>query len=247
MRPKPAEAPLAGLMPFLFGIPWTIFSLVFLFMMIETGVQDQKQYNKLTSEGVTAQAVITKLEIDDSDDSTTYFVYFRFTAPSNGAIKTFEHYDKVSQSLYKLFQTGDKVEIIYAASDPNFSQIKAQFGSPSLFLPLVGGGVSLLFVVVGLSMLIFGFLGVERFLQLRSEGQLAHATIFDRWEKTDSDGSSYFVAYAFKVSSRQTGQQIISNAEQSLQAYKKLGIGSKVKIKYLPTNPQICHMVDFHW
>ena len=81
MRPKPAEALLAGLVPFLFGIPWTIFNIIFLFMMIEAGVQDQKQYNNLTSEGVTAQAVITKLEIDDSDDSTTHFVYFRFTAP----------------------------------------------------------------------------------------------------------------------------------------------------------------------
>ena len=96
-------------------------------------------------------------------------------------------------------------------------------------------------------MTIFGFQPIGRFLRLRSKGLFAQAVIFDRWEKIDSEGITYYVAYAFKVSSPETGKKIISNAQQSIQAYKKLKIGEKVRVRFLPDNPQICQMTDFYW
>jgi uncharacterized OB-fold protein len=247
-RPKPTTRPLAGVVMLFFGIPWTFFSLMFLIMIMGQSIREQVQFNRLTSEGVTVQGVVTKTEIDDSDGSTSYYIYYRFTAPLQNEGKTFEHYDSVNQAIYNSVETGGKVEIIYAASDPQLSFVKADFGSPSLWVPIVGGGMSLLFVGIGLTMIIPGFQAGKRLLKLSSQGQVAQATVFDRWEQTDSESSSYYVAYAFKVSEKQTGQQrIISNAEASMQAYKNLKLGEKVRVKFLPDNPQVCQMADFHW
>jgi hypothetical protein len=246
-RPKPVIRPLAGVITLLFGIPWTLFSLVFFFAIVGQSVRDQEQFSRLSSEGVTVQGVVTKMETDDSDDSTSYYIHYRFFAPFKNEKKAFEHYNSVSESVYNSVETGGKVEIIYAASDPQLSFVKTAFGPPGLVVPIIGGGMILLFIGVGLAMVIPGFQAAKRFLMLSSQSQIAQATVFDRWEQPDSDSSSYYVAYAFKVSSRQSGSRIISNAEASAQAYKKLKLGEKVRVKFLPDNPQVCQMADFHW
>ena len=103
--------------------------------------------------------------------------------------------------------------------------------------------MSLLFTAVGLAMIISGFRSGKRFLQLHLQGQFTQATIFDRWEETGLDGTSYYVAYAFFAYPDQTGQKIVTNAEPVYRAYKKLQIGMKVKVRYLPGAPQVCQLV----
>ena len=164
----PGNSP-AGIVILIFGIPWTVFSLVFFFMIVGLRMRDQMQYNRFKDEGRIAQGVITKLEVEDSDDSTDYYVDYRFSAPFNGEEQNFEHYASVSRSVYQPLETGGKVEIIYAASDPGVSTVKAQFGPPSLLAPILGGGMSLLFTGIGLAMIISGFRAVKRFLQLRKQ------------------------------------------------------------------------------
>ena len=202
---------------------------------------------RLANDGITIQGIITRLDVDDSGDSSRYNVYYRFIAPINGNPQTFEQYASVSQSVYESLETGGRLEVIYSASDPQFSVVKADFGVSSLWPSILGVGMSLLFVGIGLMMVIPGAQAGKHILKLGFQGQLTQATVFARWEETDSDGTSYYVAYAFKVSSRPTGQQIISNAQQSLYAYKKLSIGGQVNIKYLSDNPQICRMANFLW
>ena len=246
-RPKTGSHPLAMLMPLFFGIPWTIFSLVFLFMIIGSTLREQAQFNRLKDEGVTVPGIVTRREMDESDDSRGYFIYYRFVAPVNGRPQTFEHYGSVSQSVYNSFKTGGNLDVLYAASDPQLSVVKASFGPPGFLTLVLIGGMSLLFTGIGVVLIILGFQAAKDFLQLRLQGQSAQAIIFDRWDAFDSDGSSYYVAYAFRAASRQSGQKIISNAQQSIQAYKKLNIGEKVRIRYLPDRPEICQMTDFDW
>ena len=246
-RPKPTDSLLAEVLKLLLGIPWTFFSLVFLFIIIVSNFRQETQLLRLANDGITVQGIITRLEVDDSGDSSRYNVYYRFIAPVNGNPQTFEQYASVSQSVYESLETGGRLEVIYSASDPQFSVVKADFGVSSLWPSILGVGMSLLFVGIGLMMVIPGAQAGKHILKLGSQGQLTRATVFARWEETDSDGTSYYVAYAFKVSSRPTGQQIISNAQQSLYAYKKLSIGGQVNIKYLSDNPQICRMANFLW
>jgi hypothetical protein len=100
-------------------------------------------------------------------------------------------------------------------------------------------------LAVGLWMLKIGFTAGSNFLNLRSKGEEAQATIFDTWEESGSDSSSYYVAYAYRVP--RFGKQIFTNAEQSIQAYKKLNIGDKVPLRYLPGDPQIAKLTGFNW
>jgi hypothetical protein len=246
-RPKPANISLAGIGTLIFGIPWTIFSVIFLVLVLGVSIREQKLFDRLKIEGLTAQAVITNLEVEDSDDSTSYYVDYRFTVPFNGEVQTYEHYASVSQSVYQPLETGGRVEILYAASDPGVSTVKAQFGPPNLLAPIIGGGMSLLFTGIGLAMIISGFRSGFHFLQLRLQGQFTQAVVFDRWEEPASDGNSYYVAYVFYAYPDQTGRKVVTNAQSGYRAYQKLRIGMQVKVRYLPNTPQVCQMADFSW
>jgi hypothetical protein len=246
-RPKVSENPWSSIVGFIFGIPWTIFSFAFLVFILGTTLRDYQRYNQLSSEGVTTQAVVTTLEVDDSGDSTSYEVSYRFVTKTNGDSKIFEAHDSVPASIYNSLETGGKVAVIYVASDPQLSVIQAHFGSPSLIPFVLGGGMSLVFTLIGIAMLYAGFKAGMNLWQFSTKGKITQGIIFERWADTDSDGTNYYVAYAFPVYSNQTGDQMISNAQQSFQAFHKLKIGEKVNLKYLPDNPKTCQLVDFHW
>jgi hypothetical protein len=220
----------------IFGLFWTLFSAIFVVAGIWFYISGYMQYNRLVQEGVPAWAVITKLEIDNSDDSTSYYVYYQFRAKANGDVSRFDDHDSVSSSLYNSLKTGQQIEILYAASDPTTTVIKSELKAPNVLFSLAFSGMGGVFVLIGLAMLYGGIKAQGHLRQLRSQGRQARAFLFDRWRDTDSDGDpTYFVAFAFTVD-----LHIITHAEQNKILYDKYQIGDWLAVRYLPGTPSIC-------
>jgi hypothetical protein len=216
---------------------WTLFSSIFVIAGVGFFFNEQNVYTRLSKEGLPATATITQLEVDDSGDSTSYLVYYQFRAPVNGDLSRFEDHESVSSSLYSSLTVEQQIEILYAASDPSLSAIKAEFGPPSIWFSLAFVGMGGLFVLIGLGLLYSAVRGMYQSNLLRSDGQPARAYVFDRWTDTDSDGdTTYFVAFAFKTSSG----QLISHAEQNQKLYQKYQVGDSLEVRYLPNTPSVC-------
>jgi hypothetical protein len=94
-------------------------------------------------------------------------------------------------------------------------------------------------------MLLAGIKAGKTFMVLRSKGEASQAIVFDRWEESGSDSSSYYVAYAYQAPG--FGNKIFTNVEQSIKAFRKLKIGDKVALRYLPDDPKIGKLADFNW
>ncbi|MCB9134404.1 MAG: DUF3592 domain-containing protein [Anaerolineales bacterium] len=112
-------------------------------------------YERLSREGVSTTATILKLELERRGSQkthriTTHKVYYQFTGNVNGSPVKFEDVDTISQALYLSLQTGQKIEILYAASDPTLSVVKEDFAPPSLVFTMFVTVVAGLFAVMGL-------------------------------------------------------------------------------------------------
>jgi hypothetical protein len=144
--------------------------------------------------------------------------------------------------LYDSLEKGQQVNVIYAVSDPKVSDLEADISPPSWILLLGFGGMGLLFTLIGLWMVASSIEGIYQHRQLRKSGRITQGVIFDCWEESDSDSTSYLVAYAFKP---HQGRQWTTRAEYNSSAYKALRPGKPVKVRYLPENPKICQLVDY--
>ena len=239
-RPKPSGPREAMGCMLLFSLFWTLFSAIFVVVGTGLFINEQVRYNRLLQEGVTVKGTVTDLEIDDSGDSTSYYVHYQFTASINGDPTQVKARASVSSSLYDDLETSQKIDVLYASSDPNISTLKAEFGSPDLILPLVFVGMGGLFVLIGLGMMYGSVKAMIELNQLRSQGRQVQGIIFDRWQDKDSEGdSTYFVAYAFKVG---PAQQIVTAAEQNSRLHKKYRISDSVTVRYVPSKPTICQV-----
>jgi hypothetical protein len=219
-----------------FGLFWTLFSTVFVIIGLGFTISSQQEYNRLVQEGISVLAEITELEINDSSDSTSYYVHYQYRARVQGDLSRFEDYDRVSASFYRSLQIGQEIEILYAESDPKVTAIKSEFEPPSLLFSLIFSGMSGLFLLIGLAMMYGAFKAQAQLRQLRSQGRQTQGFVFDRWKDKDSDGdSTYFVAFAFKVDF-----EIITRAEQNKILYDKCQIGDSLIVRHLPNDPQIC-------
>lgn len=225
----------------IFAVVWILFSAIFPLIGLGTLITDFSNYNRLLREGLPAQATVTKLDVDDSGDSNTYYVYYQFRAMANNEFSQFELSKSIPSSLYDNLEVGQKINILYAASDPTLTAVKSEFGPPNPFSSLSFIGIGSLFVLIGIWMLYQGLSTLKNLNLLRLQGRQTLATIFDRWQDKDSDGNSlYFVAFVFKVSSLTGERQIITHAEQNKDLYNKYQIGQTCVVRYLPTNPYIC-------
>jgi len=245
-RPKiKAMSSIGGLSILLFAIPWTLCILLGFFVFGFHFLNEFITYTRLNNEGMTAQGTVTNMVVDDSDDSTVYNVSYRYTASVNGDRTNFESTDSISESVYNKLEMGGNVDVIYAKSDPKTSAIKADWSLPDLRALAFVSIFELIGLALGFWMLKIGATAGSNYLKLRSKGEETQATIFDAWEESSSDSTSYYVAYAYQVP--QFGKQIFTNAEQSMQAYKKLNIGDRAPLRYLPDDPKIAKLVGFNW
>jgi len=220
---------------------WTIFSAFFMVFGVGGFIKESNEYNRLSTEGVSASAAVTQLRVDDSGDSTSYYVHYQYTGLVSGDPTRFDASDSISSSLYRSLKVGQAIEIIYAASDPALSAVQTEFGPPNLLLNLGVAGIAGLFILIGLVLLYTGSKTMNQLSQLRAHGRQTEAVVFDRWKEKDSDGDpTYLVAFAFKVPTPNGGQRVISHAEQNVSLYKKYNIGDAFTIRYLPEDPSVC-------
>lgn len=244
-RPKASISSMNSWLTLVFAIPWTLGVLLGFFIFGSHFLNEFMTYARLEHEGITVQGTVINMVVDDSDDSTLYEVSYRFTAPVNGDHATFESADGVSESVYNKLEMGGKLDVIYVKSDPKTSAIKADWGLPDLRALAFVSILEFIGLALGLWMLKIGVKAGRNHLNLRSKGEETLATIFDAWEESGSDSSSYYVAYAYQVP--EFGGQIFTNAEESVQAYRKLKIGDRVPLRYLPDDPQIAKLTGFNW
>jgi hypothetical protein len=227
IRPKSTNmSSLNSVFTLLFAIPWMLCIFLGFFVFGFHFLNDFITYNRLSNEGVIVRGTVTKLEVDDSGDSTSYDVYYRFNVPVNGDRITIEDKDSVSESIYSKLETGGSVEVIYAKSEPETSAVRLNWGPPDFWGPLFVFTFEFIGLAFGGWMLSTGIKAGKNNLNLHSKGQETAAIVFDRWEESGSETSTYYVAYAYQVPGY--GKQIFTNAEQSSQAYQKLKIGDRV-------------------
>jgi hypothetical protein len=244
-RPKATGmSSLNSLVTLLFAIPWMLcISLSFLVLGFHF-LNSLITYVRLSYEGVTVRGTVSKLEVEDSGDSASYDVYYRFSVPVNGDLIPFEDKDSVSESVYSKLETGGSVEVIYAESDPETSAVRLNWAPPDFWAPLFIFTLEFIGLAFGGWLLSIGIKAGKNNLNLHSKGQETPAIIFDRWEESGSDSSFYYVAYAYRVPG--FGKQIFTNAEQSSDAYQKLKIGDTVSVRYLPADPKIVKLTGFN-
>jgi hypothetical protein len=245
-RPKTTGmSSLNSLFTLLFAIPWMLcISLSFLVLGFHF-LNSLITYVRLSNEGVTVRGNVTNLEMDDSGDSTSYDVYYRFSVPVNGDWITIEDQDSVSKSVYSKLETGGSVGVIYAKSDPETSAVRLNWAPPDFWAPLFVFTFEFIGLAFGGWLLNIGIKAGKNNLNLHSKGKETAAIVFDRWEESGSDSSSYYVAYAYRVPG--FGKQIFTNAELSSDAYQKLKIGDTVSARYLPDHPQTVKLLGFRW
>ena len=146
------KQPRDGTLTFLliFGTGWTVFSLIFLMLGILIIRGETYLYNQLMQEGKLTQAIITKLAMDTSDESTGYDVTYEFKAPVNGDPTSFRHTEGVSETFYNSLHIEQRIEVIYVASDPSIVQLKSQLAQPNTTGGWVFVGLGGFFLLVGL-------------------------------------------------------------------------------------------------
>lgn len=244
-RPQPGNpANPLGCVEIVFGVLWFLFSLAATVFGIYFIYQTQQTYELLRREGQVVAGTITDLEIDDSGDSTDYTVYYRYPAMQDDRQLTLEGQQNIEEELYHTLEIRDPVDVIYARSQPEVSQLNATFSAPNLIFAILFVGFSLLFDGIGIAILIFSITGLRNYLRLRTSGQETWATVFERWQDTDSDGDpTYAIAYAFRASLPDGTLKLVTRAEWNKTVYNATQIGSRVRVRYVPDNPEINRLI----
>lgn len=246
-RPKVSSSiSAASFFMVVFGLFWTLFSLVFVVAAAALVIREQQVFTLLSSEGQPAQGVVTDRQVDDSDDSTTYTIFYRYSAPVQGTPRVFEQEQSVPYELYAALRVGEVVPVIFAATQPNVARLKADFHAPELLGPLLMGLIGLLFVVIGLFMLAGAIVSLQDYFRLRRSGLETSAVVFERWEDRDSDGDVQCqVAYAFRAPLPDGTLGLLTHAETHRQAYLATQTGSTITVRYLPEDPSTSQIVRF--
>ncbi len=245
-RPRPSTPVGAqGIVGIFFGVVWTLFSLVFLVLGLNTVLGEILLNLRVQKEGLVVQGVITKLEIDDSGDSTSYYVNYQFQAPLKGDFTQFNHRQDVSRTTYNLLIVGQKVDVQYASSDANVSRLKSESGRSNLLSGLLFTAVGGFFVLIGMTIAVDAAKSLNQLDQLRQSGLKTQATLIEHWKDKDSDGDPvYFVTYAFQVVSSQGRTRIITRTEQQRKIYEKYQLGDIITVRCLPDNPDVCQILE---
>lgn len=129
-RPSVVDAPLSKARHSIrVAFLWTLGSTLLLLVSIWHLLSDMRDYNRLVNEGVTVQAIITRLEEDDDGDTVSYSLYYQFEAPFRGEIKRFQRSQDIPFELYNRLKVNQRIEVIYWPKDPKVSSLKSELHS----------------------------------------------------------------------------------------------------------------------
>ncbi|RPI78732.1 MAG: DUF3592 domain-containing protein [Desulfobacteraceae bacterium] len=187
---------------------------------------------KLLREGMPAQATIVGKHVSSSDKSTTYRIYYEFTAADG---KKYGDDYSTDRKEYYTAEEGGHLEVRYAKDAPFDSAVAGRGSDFSwwvfLFLSV--------FVAIGGTFLFFGIRGLHRRLRLYGKGLTA-------WGKNLGIQTDY----SMKVNGRPcrvlefeytdwTGQKhVCRSAYLSDKTIKHLESMQSVPVVYLPDRPE---------
>jgi len=188
-----------------------------------------RQVQLLESEGVVTTAPVTDKSISESDDSRTYYVHYSLVAPVESQPQQFQHKERVSKSFYDRVEQGSKIEVVYVRSDPSIARIRALYVPGKIeywyLLGLGGGGL------VSWSIACLALGQHRRARRLDEEGMPITVSVLDLYEKADSEGTSYYVAY--ELPDVGPIRHTISR-----KRYAQLRVGDPIRLVYLPDRPK---------
>lgn len=82
--------------------------------------------------------------------------------------------------------------------------------------------------------------------QLLSDGITTTGAIFDLgYKQMDLQRARYYVAYEFFVTLPDGSTRQVVCYEFNEAAYLNVNYGSQVRVRYVPTQPEICHLVEY--
>lgn len=207
-------------------------------------LREWDKHTQLQASSAGARAVVTDWHVKTySESDKTYYITYRFEARlPNGELKQFTKKEAVDDETYNALERGKRVSVIYATSDPSISALASNYRDPqrrfTLPLTLVGFGL-LLSLVLGVAVVAVNK-GWRQALELDMKGRFAQGTIINRWTVSDDGDHIYYVAYQFEVQQHNgDSQQFAATQFVERKEYERLGIGSKVQVRFLPQDPNI--------
>ncbi len=189
-----------------------------------------REVRLLQTEGVVGVASITRQRISESDDSETYYVTFAFTAIANDHRVEVRKEVSVPESFYERVEYGSQIEVVYARSDPHVVKIRAFYTPGKVeYWWLIGLG-SLGALCLFFTWLLLGVYRNAR--RLDAEGLVARVTLLDCFEHSDSESTTYYVAYELPG---------VGPVRQGVEKkiYNRLSVGQTFNLVYLPDNPKL--------
>lgn len=139
-----------------FGVCWVLFSLIFLIAGVLIIRITTEEYDLFTHQGKITQAIIVELTTTESEEATSYYVAYEFTAPVNGDTVLFKNTTWVPAALYDTLRVEHKIEVIYNPADPTISRLKSELTQPNTAVGWILGGLGCLLMLIGLSISIVG-------------------------------------------------------------------------------------------
>lgn len=224
----------------LFMTVWTLFSAVFVVLGIGFYVKEMGDYRLLQETGaITEATVVRKYTASDSDGGTDYYISYQFVASDHA----FDRRQIVNRDFYQTIEAEQRIDVIYAPSDPNVSRLHATFAPPSILLPICFSGMGGTFVILGITVLAQSWRAQARGRQLRQHGRLVNGRIVDTWTTTDSDGDdTYHIAYTFTV--HDGSEKKLTQTQYSTRTtYARLYVADEVKVLFLPSDPTVNMMM----
>jgi hypothetical protein len=244
-RPKIVISTFRSEFGLVIGVLWTVFSCLCMLIGLGLFVKSNVDYDRLSKAGKPAQATITRLWVEENEDSTTYHISYHFTGLSKGSPASFTDDKIISLELYETLKVGQGIDILYDPANPGLSALRSQFDRPSVIIPFVFCGMGGFAVVFGLVMTFVINKTRKNLNLLQIRHRTAQAVLYDRWEGLNSEGdATYNVAIAFKVPAAQAGEQIITHAEENKKLYKMRRTGDVLIVHYLPENPSVCRIIE---
>ena len=102
----------------LFGLGWTGFSLLFVFIPIAVFVAEWQTSTLLQTTGVTTEAVVISRRIREDSDGDSYYVTYGYRVPIKGDQMQLTHEESVSQALYQALAPESQVTVRYSSTTP---------------------------------------------------------------------------------------------------------------------------------
>jgi len=244
-RPKASQPLGSSRKRLLFWLVWGIFSLTFMMAGIGFYLREHQRYAHLMRDGQAVAGVVIDKETDKDEDSINYYIEYSFDAPLNGVDGPYVERTHVSSNIYETLTVGQQVDVVYLAKNPKISRLQADLSPPDLLFPLFIGGIGMIFILIGGTFFLKAAGDLNELGRLERRGLLTEGLVFDLWSETDSEGdSTYMVAYAYQIPTPR-GYKCITRAEINTNAYQKLELGDRPRVKYLPNDPETSILVDY--